>query len=262
MVLHCRNRGKDLGFKAILADESFDFSGDDLGRSINGGNLGPSSQHLDASGDDLGRSINGGNLGPSSQHLDASGDDLGRSINGGNLGPSSQHLDASGDDLGRSINGGNLGPSSQRLDPDINGDNLGPSSQQHSVYGGDLGPTRSSYDLASSSRHHTSEHDLNPFFKRSQPLFPTPQTTTKQPFKKKKRAQPLHFLMVKKKKPEVMSDDFAKQQLMISLEDKTSDDEYDEYGVYQTDIDTSCSPQAPCRLDRDAGIPYCFDWNS
>ncbi|KAF2590747.1 hypothetical protein F2Q70_00040440 [Brassica cretica] len=25
MVLHCRNRGKDLGFKAILADESFDF---------------------------------------------------------------------------------------------------------------------------------------------------------------------------------------------------------------------------------------------
>ncbi|KAG2276053.1 hypothetical protein Bca52824_058608 [Brassica carinata] len=42
-----------------------------------------------------------------------------------------------------------------------------------------------------------------------------------------------------------MSDDFAKQQLMISLEDKTSDDEYNEYGVYQTDIDTSCSPQAP-----------------
>ncbi|CAF2254674.1 unnamed protein product [Brassica napus] len=25
MVLHCRNKGKDLGFKAILADESFDF---------------------------------------------------------------------------------------------------------------------------------------------------------------------------------------------------------------------------------------------
>ncbi|CAN6896717.1 unnamed protein product [Brassica oleracea] len=56
MVLHGRNRGKDLGFKAILADESFDFrfhlnirrTAVHTRTTSCNDNLGPSSQHLDA----------------------------------------------------------------------------------------------------------------------------------------------------------------------------------------------------------------------